>query len=484
MPSSIPFDHPSLVLGNIVDNFILNRMKKISNLQSTIDAAHDKLNSQIMLRRSLSMMENELTELGVDVSDLAGKIKETDASITQTATDYMNTRITNETSIQALREEIAAKEPTDTLESPVDFGKSKIVRLPLSADSIKLDTQYFSHAGNEEGTEAGIESYVKEATSNLGSRSGEVARSVTQQINRQKKNHSLAGTLIITASCTHRFAALLEPLLLDVDKTVNIWNTLNKDERQLDTHDHKAMEESANSKASAEENTLTLLSGVTYGSSFVGMVHILDQHKNSSENTTTVDPSLEQQLKIGRWLEDQSGGFGVNPDIMKNVQKLISSQDVQAHVSLVSMGVIPSIGSNQVKMNLMSLARPNPQELTQSLAAISNLSSSDQHTIETGATESKAGKRMLNLQNSLVTTVLQELNTIDQGSNKVLDVNTLVNAFEDYLSLIKQPDGNAGVPINFYLKNISRTQIARLWIDKYYTSSTTETGNAINTAIS
>lgn len=468
MPSSIPFDHPSLVLGNIVDPFILNQMKKISGLQTKIDAAHDKLNSQIMLRRSLSMMVNELTELGVDVGDLTSKIKETDTTISEAATEYMNARLSNETGIQALREAIGAQEPSDTVESPVDFSKSKIIRLPLSSDSIKLDTQYFSHAGNDEGTEAGIESYVKEATSNLGSKSGEVAKTVTQQISRQKKNHSLAGTLIITASCTHRHAALLEPLLLDIDKTIDIWNTINKDQNVLNISDLDAMQKCADQPPSTDEKTLTLLSGVTYGSSFVGMVHILNQDKSSADNTTTVDPNLEEQLKIGRWLEDQAGGFGVNPDIMKNIQKLLSSQEIQAHVSLVCMGVIPSLSSNQVKMSLSTLAKPDPQQIAQSISAIGALAAADQHTLETGATESKAGMRMLKLQNSLVSSVLHELNTIDQGSNKVMDVNTLINAFEDYLSLIRQPDSNAGVPINFYLKNISRSQIARLWVQKYY----------------
>jgi hypothetical protein len=43
-----------------------------------------------------------------------------------------------------------------------------------------------------------------------------------------------------------------------------------------------------------------------------------------------------------------------------------------------------------------------------------------------------------------------------------------MSVFEYCLNLIRQPDSNAGVPINFYLKNISRSQIARLWVQKYY----------------
>lgn len=467
MPSSIPFDHPSLVLGNIVDTSILNRMKKISSLQAKIDAAQEKLNSHIMLKRSLDMTVNELAELGTDVSEIREKIKLADTAINKAAMDYLTARISNEDGIQALREEIAEQDISDTIESPLDFGVSKIIRLPLSADSIKLDTQYFSHAGNDESTEAGIEGYVKEATSNLGTKSGAIAKAVTQQISRQKKNHSLAGTLIITASCTHRSVALIEPFVLDVDKAIDVWNAVYADDQDKIHADVNAMRE-AEAATSAEGKTLTVLSGVTYGSSFVGMVHILKKEQNASEATSPIDEGVEEQLKIGRWLEDQAGGFGVNTDVLKNVQKLLSEQEISSHVSLICMGVLPSIASNQLKMSLADLVRPDPERVSRSLETLQSLTSADANTMETGSAEAKIGKRMLTMQNAMMSAVMHELSTIDQGSNKVIDINTMMNAFEDYVNLIRNSGDNAGVPINFYLRNITRSQIAKLWLNKYF----------------
>lgn len=42
MTSSIQYDHPSLVLGNIVDTRVLSLLKQIGGAQSSIDAAREK----------------------------------------------------------------------------------------------------------------------------------------------------------------------------------------------------------------------------------------------------------------------------------------------------------------------------------------------------------------------------------------------------------------------------------------------------------
>jgi len=478
MASSIPYDHPSLVLGNLVDTSILNRMKKISGLQAKIDAAQEKLNAHIMLKRSLNMTINELTELGADVSEINAKVKEADAAINKAAMDYLTARISNEDGIQALREEMADQELPDALESPLDFGLSKIIRLPLFADSIKLDTQYFSHGGNDESTEAGIEGYVKEASSNVGSKSAEIAKAVTQQISRQKKNHNLAGTLIVTVSCTHRNVAILEPFVLDIDKAIETWNAVYASEEDKLQTDVTAMREIAAGSAPADRKVLTVVSGITYGSSFVGMVHILKKEQNDSESSSPVDGGIQEQLKIGRWLEDEAGGFGVNPDVLKNVQKLLSEQEISSHVSFICMGVIPSIASNQLKMSLNSIVKPDPDQISKSLATLNSLAGSDTNTLETSASEAKTGMRMLTMQNAMMSAVMHQLSTIDQESNKVMDINTLMNAFEDYVNLIRNPGENAGVPINFYLRHISREQLAKQWLNKYYPQNDKTTTNS------
>ena len=136
MPSSIPYDHPSLVLGNIVNPLILDKLKGISALQNRIEAAQDKMNSHIFLKRSLEMTINELINMNVDMSTLQEKMKEVDASISQAATDYATVRLANETSIQSLKEEISQVEDSDMTESPIDYDRTEIKKMPLSADSL------------------------------------------------------------------------------------------------------------------------------------------------------------------------------------------------------------------------------------------------------------------------------------------------------------------------------------------------------------
>jgi len=137
MPTSIPYDHPSLVLGNIVDTKVLDILNNISKCQTKVDSSQDKLNSFIMMKRSITMTMNELMDMNVDITDLKNRQPEIDKSITQSASDYLTSRIENESQIQQLREQLSELEITDGLESPIDFSLSSIKTLPLSSESCK-----------------------------------------------------------------------------------------------------------------------------------------------------------------------------------------------------------------------------------------------------------------------------------------------------------------------------------------------------------
>ena len=71
------------------------------------------------------------------------------------------------------------------------------------------------------------------------------------------------------------------------------------------------------------------------------------------------------------------------------------------------------------------------------------------------------------MQNGLMQSVIEGLGTIDQGSNKVVDLNTLMNAFDNYITEVSSAD-SVGIPISFFFKRISKNRIARLWLDKYF----------------
>jgi hypothetical protein len=465
--SSIPYDHPSLVLGNIVDTSILNRMKKIGSLQAKTDAAMDKLNSHIAMKRSLGMMLNELVNLNIDVADVNTRIAEVDTAITQAAVDYMTVRLANETGIQQLREEITEQEVSDTMESPIDYTLSSIKRLPLSSESLKLDAQYFSYGSNEEDASASIENYIRESTRNIGAKSDEVAKAATEQIRQQRKNHSLAGTLIITASCTHRNVAIIEPFILDVDKAIQTWNAIYRDE-PINVDEEEGVQTIAKGSEASGDKSLSILSGVAYGSSFVGMVHILNKTLTDSASMVSLASDIQGRLKIGSWLEDASGGFGVDSSIANEVKNLLSTQNITSHISVIVMGVLPSIASKQLSLGLSKLVDSDSEKMTNYLSAISAATSAEAETLETGATGARTGARLLNMQSATIKSVMQGLDKIDQGANQMLDINSMMAAFENYLDQIKAKDRDVGVPVSFYLKNINRKQLAKLWLDKYY----------------
>lgn len=50
--------------------------------------------------------------------------------------------------------------------------------------------------------------------------------------------------------------------------------------------------------------------------------------------------------------------------------------------------------------------------------------------------------------------------------SKIIDINSLMTAFEDYVD--KALKGSLGMPINYYLKPITKSQLAEMWVDKYF----------------
>jgi hypothetical protein len=72
----------------------------------------------------------------------------------------------------------------------------------------------------------------------------------------------------------------------------------------------------------------------------------------------------------------------------------------------------------------------------------------------------------MQLNNSYVTNVVSSLGEYDNKNNKVIDTNSMMTAFDDYVQ--KAIQGECGVPINFFLKPITSRQLAEAWLYKFY----------------
>ena len=355
MPTSIPYD-PSLVLGNIVSLEKLENIEQIAQLQAPVNAAEDELNSFIAMKHSLDMTIQEMVDMGVDTSKLQAENQKVGQNIEQAGINFAEAKLEAEQKIQPLRSKISTVSGHE--ESPIDYLKSQLKTMPLAADSLNMNCQYFAFDSNQQDSSshaAAISSYAGAQWSEGGfgesvSDKTTVKNSIHQQVHQQYQAHDIVGTLVISINCTHKDAQVFAPYVLNVDKGIRVWNDLfPKDE--LNVMNPGSIYEAMMTKDQPGDNVIHLLSGATYGSSFIGMVHVLNSKTTiTSQDMESVATELQTQMKGANWFEHVSGGFGGDNSIADSAKNMLSQQNVQSHCTMMVMGSIPSIKANNVKM--------------------------------------------------------------------------------------------------------------------------------------
>lgn len=459
MPGTIPYNHPSLVLGHVADTGVMLKLQQMARLQNATDAAQDKLNALVQMKRSMTLTMSELSGMGVDMGEMENKLKEVDAGIASAANEYMTVYLQNESALAKLKSELAndAQGRNETPESPIDFGASKLESRPLSTESLKLDSQYFSVEGClQTDTLANIENFVRDAT---GDGDGQVAKTVSAQVANQNRNHRLCGTLIIVARCTHRNVGVFSPLVIDPDKAVRAWNRTHDRSKRIES---PAWEMPGRDDGEEEEG-LTLITGAVYASSFVGMVHILQAETEQTDDFDKLKDRLEQKLRVGGWLSNVSGGVGIDPAVLEEVKGFLSSQSVSTHISVVTMGVAPPIKSHTLRMGVRELAEVDEDKLQRVLSPF-------QLGESTTASDSEEACRkycILCVQNMRTQSLVSAMADMDRKDNNVLDINSLMTALDNYIEYVNGQEELKGAPVHFYTRTLTRSEILRLWHEKY-----------------
>lgn len=478
MPSTIPYD-PALTLGSIVPMEKLQNIIDIAKFQEPADVAQATLNAQISLKRSIDMTIQELIDMGVDTTNLIKESQTIGDDITKAATDYAKAKLDAEKSIAPLRAKILAV--SEEIESPIDYNRSILKQLPLSADSLQMNVQYFSFDENTQTSQshaATIAGFVSGSLSYLGDTfSSQASASAASQVNAQHARHDIAGTLVIAITCTHKTAQVFAPFILDVDKAVRAWNSLFP-QNMIKTNDPASLAQIEAASETSEEKHFSILSGATYGSSFVGMVHVLNNtDTTSSQDMDSVAASFQTQFDTGSWIAEMSGGFGVDSSFSSSAKNLLSTQNIQSHCSAITMGIIPSISSSQVKMAVQQFADFDPAKEMAQLAALQGATASDNNTVASSAEAARTGQQMVTLKNSTITSTLSGLSQIDEQANNIIDINSMMTAMDDYIKKCIQGGDNVGVPINYFLKPITAGMIARAWLAKYFPNKYNQAGS-------
>lgn len=468
MPSTIPYD-PSLTLMGVVNDVALKNVIAIAQAQAPADAAKDNLNSLISSKRGLTMTKTELRNLGVGTDALDKELERLNKAIEDAAAGYAAAKMTSEAQVLKLKEQV--RMVNKSVESPVDYMRSEIKTMPLAADTMNMDVQYFSFDSNSQSSSsysAQIAAYVSRSVSSVfgPSVSQQVGTSASRQVSSQVGTHHIEGTLVLSVTCTHKNASIVAPFVLHIDKAIKVWNHLFPGEK-LDPTSRMTMMKIALNESQEDKKKFSIISGTTFGSSFVGMVHILNSTSTSaSESLTAAAQSMQATMDAGAWFAKAEGKVGVNSKFASDVKNLLSQQNVQSHVTLLTMGVIPSMVANEVGRTVEKFTQFDPQEHMKAVAAIQTANSDEQSTVKSMAEASRSGGQAAEMQNKTVEAALSAISVIDGDKNKVLDTNSMMTALDDYLK--KAAEGNCGVPINYYLKDIDQKMLAQMWVAKYF----------------
>jgi hypothetical protein len=454
---------------NVVTEEALKNVEDISKAQAPVDAAQDALNSLISSKRSLDMTKTEIHTLGVDTASLDTELTKLNDAIGKAAGAYAAAKMTAEPIIQKLRESIRMVH--SSVESPVDYLKTEIKTMPLAADTLNMDVQYFSFDSNSQKAatfSAQIASYVSNSVSLIfgPNESIKAGTAAATQVSRQVSTHDVQGTLVFSVVCTHKNASVLAPFVLHIDKAIKVWNHLIPS-KKLDPTNRAAMMKIAANDSDENKEKFSIISGTTFGSSFVGMVHVLNSTNTSvGETLSSAATSLQETMDTGAWLARESGSMGVDAKFASDVKNLLSQQNVTSHVTLLSMGVIPSIVASDVDKAVQKFTDFDPASNMKQVMAIQSATDASQESVKQKAEAARTGEQAAELQGKTVETTLSALAVIEGEKNKILDTNSLMTALDDYLK--KAAEGTCGVPINYYLKDVDQKMLAEMWVAKYF----------------
>eukprot|EP00546_Thalassionema_frauenfeldii_P012527 CAMPEP_0178928500 /NCGR_PEP_ID=MMETSP0786-20121207/19940_1 /TAXON_ID=186022 /ORGANISM="Thalassionema frauenfeldii, Strain CCMP 1798" /LENGTH=470 /DNA_ID=CAMNT_0020604375 /DNA_START=132 /DNA_END=1541 /DNA_ORIENTATION=- len=470
MADTIPAD-PGIVLGNVLPPNKKEYLLAIADARAPQNIAQQKLHNLTLSHHKISGVYQDMINAGVSEQDLTKLDDEKNVlkkQMVKAALDLGNATIAAETKVRAIESKYGQKKITFNFDSPIDFSASEIKKMPVSYDSTNMDVNYFRNESERDSSKAqNLSSKIyKHVSSTFASWStpekaqnlGKAAHRVMEQ---QTSNHSIDGVIVITAHCTHKTASIYE--------TLRAWNNMfPKDKIKASKNEvYKAAgvpvpktegdaaagitsTETDNAGDDASNNIMHLVTGATYGSSFVGFVHIKqDSMGASSQMGASLANSIEGVA--ARSLSGNNQGFS------DNTKKLLSTSHVDTHCSLVTEGIIPQIASNTVTTSVQAL-KPEPAEIMAQIQAIQNASNElPNESLEASANHLQTTNTFMKMNNQYLSTAVSALAQQNQMENQVFDLNSLMTAFTNYVDVAKT--GEAGFFENFFLRELSKKDV-------------------------
>ncbi|CAM3661489.1 hypothetical protein VA7868_00366 [Vibrio aerogenes CECT 7868] len=429
MAVSVPY-HPGLVLGNILESSYLSYIQQHSQIQGQTEKCRKQHNALTQQKNKLDMIREELVSMGVDETDLSeidNEIQRVRKKMLKAAVNYSKAVINTEKQLASLEGSTSLASVSSQSESPVDFMKSEMMAKPLASDSIELDMQFFhldSHTTDPTAFAAQIARHVAHQSGH------QLADQVQKKVMHHASQHNIQGTLVISANCTHRTASVFSPLVLDPEKAVRAWNACYPGQAIAAQSVDKVKKTTSSGRSQMQ--TLDVLSGATFGSSFVGMVHFIQ------------DDTLTSAGEKAR-----SSGY-------------LTQSNLQIQCSFVSMGIIPETGSSTARTVVSDIAGDTRSQVQ----AMSFLNSDREDEFETEETLKQAEEERSNYKNMLshsMKSVVEAFSQTAMTEQNVLNLDTLMTIFDNFTESARNTKKACGVPLNYYITQYTRDDILQLF---------------------
>lgn len=512
--TSIPVD-PTITLGNIVTVEKIDALIQIAEATKPAELANDRLNNLILSNYKIKMIHQQMVNMKVPlvtIEELVEEMTKLKMEMAEAAIELAKETITSERNIRDLKRVQAQKQISYSAESPLSWENTQIKPIAISYDSLKFDVNFFNFMKSddqssstntndvteqrtsvtsgeqaEDGTGPTVErksdsenhaenvaAYVSDTFQAWGDAPGgstaashrNVAQSSTAS---SSVNSSIEGTIVICAKCTHKMADMLAPCIFDARKTVAAWNYYYPEDyvKTDPTSIYRAAGMLGGGSGTGDEKRLRIVSGFSRGSSFVGFAHVLKMEKTeTSQETSSKVSAVTEAIQRTMFLNQMQGNYGQTSEQSSATQSVLSSSNLTASCSLNCEGVIPSIKANSVAQAINRL-KPDPSNVVQQMEAISSsANATGGSSIEEGAGNAANGASFIQLNNEHLANTASVLAEQDTAENKVIDINSMMTAFEDYVN--KAIEGSCGVPINFYIKEIDKMEVAKIYIRKFF----------------
>jgi len=393
----------------------------------------------------------------------------------------VNARMAYEKEYAELMKAVPQKRISTNQASPMIFSKSTERMLPLGSDSMSMDVQYFRCAEGTEGSSSHVSNVSSYAARSFSGSSwwGYSSSSSHQRIEQETQDHmhqqtssnNLLGTIVITAKATHKLAKIYDAKY-DGDRLVRAWNNKVEGEKlvlpgKLDDHyaewiGHKDITAETEDAAMAEKK-IAILTGQTYGSSFIGFIHFVKKGSSHSENHIRKQATKQtERVESDLWWNNYSGAFGLDSTSADEVKSLLSDATVSSHISVHTCGIIPSIASGETETALKTFTSFDPKETDKKL---SMLAGEESFNFEDHVKKSQKAGGIAGIQRGTITAVIAGARDADVKKNKVLDMNSMMNAFDDYVKHVREAEG--GTPMTFFVASLRKSDVIGHWLQQH-----------------